>query len=89
MPDRAPEPRIIATLKKAVWVLNEAGIPFALAGSMACWALGGPPSRHDVDLALMRSDVERALAALEAAGFRVAGSPTELPTLLRDAGYRD
>src|SRR5689334_15452522 len=27
--------------------------------------------------------------ALEAAGFRVAGSPTELPQLLRDAGYRD
>jgi len=26
--------------------------------------------------------------ALEAAGFRVAGSPTELPDLLRDAGYR-
>ena len=25
--------------------------------------------------------------ALEAAGFRVAGSPTELPALLRDAGY--
>ena len=25
--------------------------------------------------------------ALEAAGFRVAGSPTELPSLLRDAGY--
>jgi len=28
------------------------------------------------------------VAALEAAGFRVAGSPTELPTLLRAAGYR-
>jgi succinyl-CoA synthetase alpha subunit len=27
--------------------------------------------------------------ALEAAGIRVAGSPTELPALLRDAGYRD
>ena len=27
--------------------------------------------------------------ALEAAGFRVAGSPTELPALLREAGYRD
>ncbi|HVL53555.1 MAG TPA: succinate--CoA ligase subunit alpha, partial [Vitreimonas sp.] len=26
--------------------------------------------------------------ALEGAGFRVAGSPTELPALLRDAGYR-
>ena len=29
------------------------------------------------------------VAALEAAGFLVAGSPTELPGLLRDAGYRD
>jgi succinyl-CoA synthetase alpha subunit len=29
------------------------------------------------------------VSALEAAGFRVAGSPTELPRLLRDAGYRD
>jgi succinyl-CoA synthetase alpha subunit len=29
------------------------------------------------------------VAALEAAGFRVAGSPTEIPQLLRDAGYRD
>jgi succinyl-CoA synthetase alpha subunit len=28
------------------------------------------------------------VAALEAAGFRVAASPTELPGLLRDAGYR-
>ena len=28
------------------------------------------------------------VAALEAAGFRVAGSPTELPALLWDAGYR-
>ncbi len=28
------------------------------------------------------------VTALEAAGFRVAGSPTELPALLREAGYR-
>ena len=28
------------------------------------------------------------VAALEAAGFRVAGSPTELPKLLREAGYK-
>jgi succinyl-CoA synthetase alpha subunit len=28
------------------------------------------------------------VAALEAAGFRVASSPTELPALLREAGYR-
>jgi succinyl-CoA synthetase alpha subunit len=28
------------------------------------------------------------VGALQAAGFRVAGSPTELPALLRDAGFR-
>ena len=28
------------------------------------------------------------MESLETAGFRVAGSPTELPALLRDAGYR-
>ncbi|HEU5448373.1 MAG TPA: nucleotidyltransferase [Acidimicrobiia bacterium] len=75
MADRAPDPRMLAVLKGAVGVLNEAGIPFALAGSMACWALGGPPSRHDVDLALKKSDAEPALDALEAAGFRVERPP--------------
>ena len=66
---------MVAVLKKAVGVLNDAGIPFALAGSMSCWALGGPPSRHDVDLALTRSDANRALEALEAAGFRTERPP--------------
>jgi hypothetical protein len=75
MPDRAPDPLMLAVLKRAVGVLSKADIPFALAGSMACWALGGPPSRHDVDLALMRSDADRALEALEAAGFRVEWAP--------------
>jgi hypothetical protein len=56
-------------------VLQDAGIPFALAGSMACWALGGPPSRHDVDLVLMRVDAERALEALAAAGFKIERPP--------------
>jgi len=69
MPDRAPDPRILSVLKRAVGVLNVAEIPYALAGSMACWALGGPPSRHDVDLAIRQSDADPALEALEAAGF--------------------
>ena len=29
------------------------------------------------------------VAALEAAGIRVADSPTEIPAILREAGYRD
>jgi hypothetical protein len=75
MADRAPDPRMLAVLKKAVGVLSDADIPFALAGSMACWALGGPPSRHDVDLALKKSDAERAIEVLSAAGFRVDRPP--------------
>jgi hypothetical protein len=66
---------MMAVLKKAVGVLWQAEIPFALAGSMACWALGGPPSRHDVDLAIRQSDAEPALDALEAAGFTVERPP--------------
>jgi len=66
---------MLAVLKKAVGVLNGAGIRFALAGSMACWALGGPPSRHDVDLAVRKEDADAALEALEAAGFRVERPP--------------
>ena len=75
MADRAPDPRMLAVLKKAVGVLSEADIPFALAGSMACWALGGPPSRHDVDLALKKSDADRSLEVLDAAGFRTERAP--------------
>ena len=75
MPDRAPDPRMLAVIKKTVGVLNQAGIPFALAGSMACWALGGPPSRHDVDLLILHEDADRVLEALETAGFRVEHTP--------------
>ena len=66
---------MLAVLKKAVGVLRQADIPFALAGSMACWALGGPPSRHDVDLAILHSDADRALETLEADGFTVEHPP--------------
>ncbi|MEW6472208.1 MAG: nucleotidyltransferase [Actinomycetota bacterium] len=75
MPDRAPEPGILSVLKRAVGVLSAADIPYALAGSMACWAWGGPPSRHDVDLAIRKVDAERALEALEAAGFTAERPP--------------
>jgi Uncharacterised nucleotidyltransferase len=75
MPDRAWDPRMLAVLKRAVGVLGKAGIPYALAGSVATWALGGPPSQHDVDIVLRPSDAERALDALAAAGFDVERPP--------------
>ena len=36
-----------------------------------------------------RGTAAEKVTALESAGFLVADSPTELPALLREAGYRD
>jgi Nucleotidyl transferase of unknown function (DUF2204) len=57
------------TLRIAAATLRDAEIPFALGGSLACWARGGPPTDNDVDLMVLPSEATRALAALEAAGM--------------------
>jgi Uncharacterised nucleotidyltransferase len=62
--------QIAATLKIAAAALRDAEVPFALAGSVACWARGGPVPSNDLDFAVPEQDAERALRALEAAGMR-------------------
>jgi hypothetical protein len=74
--DGQPFERIEATLKRAVGALRDAGVPFLLAGSLASWARGGPPTRHDLDLIVKPEDAERALAALVQQGMR-AERPVE------------
>lgn len=68
---------IAATLRKAAPALRDAGVPFMLGGSLACWARGGPRSQNDLDLMLPPPDAERALAALAAAGMRTGHPPEE------------
>jgi hypothetical protein len=68
---------IESALKTAAAALREAGVPFLLAGSLASWARGGPPTRHDLDFVVRPEDVEPALAALEAAGMRREDPPEE------------
>ncbi|TMK42360.1 MAG: nucleotidyltransferase family protein [Actinobacteria bacterium] len=68
---------IAATLRKATAALRDAGVPFMLSGSFACWARGGPRSQNDLDLMLHRADAERALAALESVGMRGEHPPEE------------
>jgi hypothetical protein len=68
---------IEATLKKAAAALREADVPFLLGGSLASWARGGPETRHDLDLMIKRDDLERAVAALTAAGMRAEDPPEE------------
>jgi predicted nucleotidyltransferase len=64
-------------LKKSAAALRGADVPFLLGGSLASWARGGPETRHDLDLIVCPEDVDRAVAALEAAGMRHEEPPEE------------
>jgi hypothetical protein len=68
---------IAASMKRAAAALREAEVEFALAGSLATWARGGPKSSHDLDFVLRKRDGERALEALEAIGMRREDPPEE------------
>src|SRR5258706_15847775 len=63
------------TLKRVVAALRRADVEFALAGSVACWARGGPPPCNDLDFAVHEADGERALEALGAARMRTERPP--------------
>ncbi|MFL5821234.1 MAG: nucleotidyltransferase [Solirubrobacteraceae bacterium] len=78
MPDIEQEfSPIVETLRKAAAALREAEIPFALGGSLACWARGGPEVTNDLDLMVRGQDVDAALEALAAAGMRPERPPEE------------
>jgi hypothetical protein len=68
---------ICAALKTAVATLRDAGVPFALGGSLAAWARGGPRPHNDLDLMVKPEDAERALEVLAAAGMRPERPPEE------------
>src|SRR2546423_15203284 len=58
-------------MRKAAGALRDAHIRFALAGSIAVYAHGGPDTDHDVDFLVKPEDADRALEALAEAGFPV------------------
>jgi hypothetical protein len=66
---------IESSLKTAAAALRDAGLPFALAGSVACWARGAPQSRNDLDFLIRPEDAERGLQALCDAGMRPERPP--------------
>jgi predicted nucleotidyltransferase len=68
-------PEIVETMKRAAAALQEADVPFALGGGLACWARGGPETGHDVDFVVTPENADAALAALEGAGFRTEKPP--------------
>lgn len=68
---------LLITLKRVAATLKQAEVPFALGGSFAVYAHGGHSGEHDVDFLLREEDVERALEALVATGFRAERPPED------------
>src|SRR4051794_2748960 len=68
---------IEASLKRAAAALRDAEVPFALGGSLAAWARGGPESCNDLDFMVREQDAERALEALVEAGMRPERPPED------------
>jgi len=69
--------RLLTTLKAVAAALRGAEVPFALAGGLAAWARGGPPTEKDIDLLIREQDAARAHEVLEAAGFRPEVPPED------------
>ena len=67
--------QILEAMKNGAAALRDAGIPFALAGGLAVYARGGPPTEHDVDFLIREEDLGRAIDVLGEAGFRAERPP--------------
>lgn len=70
------------TLARVGAILREAGIPFAVAGGFAVIEHGYERFTKDVDLLVYAGDLNRAMKALRAAGFR--GGRTPIGARMRD-----
>jgi hypothetical protein len=73
----APFEEIQETFKRAVAALREAEVPFALAGSVAAWARGGPEAAKDLDIIVTPDEADRAARVLAEAGMRGEDPPEE------------
>jgi Nucleotidyl transferase of unknown function (DUF2204) len=66
---------LLDAMKQAGGILNDAAVPWALGGGLACWARGGPETEHDVDFLIKPADAPRAQGAFAAAGLKTERPP--------------
>ncbi|HWL37596.1 MAG TPA: nucleotidyltransferase [Frankiaceae bacterium] len=76
MPSDDPQ-EILASCKRVAAILQEAKIPFALGGGIACWVYGAPESDHDVDVMVREEDARGAQELLVAHGMKPEDPPEE------------
>ena len=75
---------IVESLRRTIVVLREIDVRYALAGSVASWARGGPETVNDLDLVVAPDDAERAFEALKASGMEGEVPPEGWLYKLRD-----
>jgi len=75
--DKAEFDALVESMKKAAKELQDAGVPFALAGGLATWPRGAPETDHDVDFYVKPDDAERAQQALVDAGMKAEDPPED------------
>jgi Nucleotidyl transferase of unknown function (DUF2204) len=87
VPDIEANPQeLTESMMRVAAELRDAGIPYALAGSFAAWARGGPAHHTDLDFVLLPEDVERAVELLVDAGLERVPAPEEWLEKVRDGG---
>jgi hypothetical protein len=65
------------TMRRCAAVLRDADLRYALGGSVAAWARGGPETCNDLDFVVAPADAARAQAALTQAGMRPEQPPED------------
>lgn len=70
-----PQVLLLETMKKAAAILQQAGIPFALAGGAAAYARGAAPPVHDVDFVILAEDADAVAVLFADAGMTVDRPP--------------
>ncbi|MBB4689153.1 hypothetical protein [Amycolatopsis jiangsuensis] len=75
---------LLQSLTRVVTALSATDLRFAVAGGLAVYARGGPPSEHDVDLFLKPRDALRARQVLTEAGMRPVDPPEDWLTKVYD-----
>jgi hypothetical protein len=61
--------QIVESLRRTIVVLRDIDVRYALAGSVASWARGGPETVNDLDLIVAPEDAEKAFEALKGSGM--------------------
>jgi hypothetical protein len=65
------------TLRRCAALLRDADVPYAVGGSVAAWARGGPETCRDLDIVVPGADAARAQQALADAGMRPERPPED------------